>query len=101
MPKSKVKSVKGFVVLEHADGTVNGASIFTGRGAKAAAKEHFIALVVEDLESQHDATQESLDEDQQEDFDLQDAQKEANRLAKLGTYTSESLDNDIVIVECR
>lgn len=74
--------VKAKVVIEHSDGQIIGATVFTGKNAAKEAKAHFVALALEDMSNLAAAAG--------EDFDPKEARKEAAEQIKRGNYTSDS-----------
>jgi hypothetical protein len=73
---------KAKVVIECADDSIIGTTVFTGKNAAKEAKAHFVALVLEDMSNLAAANG--------EEFDPKEAMKEAAEKIERGNYTSEA-----------
>lgn len=86
-----MRIVNAYAVICHSEGAVTGLDVFSpGPLARKEAREQFVRLVAQDL-------MESGDEG--EPLSEEEAVEEARKLARRGSYTSESGDFDVLIVK--
>lgn len=84
---------KANVVIEHADGSIIGVAVFTGKNSLKEARKHFARLVLEDMTCE--ANDEALDQDVAEEAEV--LSFNVKQATKSGNYTSGCGD----IVLCR